>query len=141
MFAWYFDLRAVIFVRDNSVKHVWLVERAGSCVIIVNLRVREMFKDGGLVVMSEDYFGARMRTTVSDNAMMPSQTGLQLMASCSIRPLRATVDLRQFVGHDVVLDPCLHLAIKGLLFKRCEEIGGSGNGDRLAVHRRALEGE
>ena len=47
MFAWYFDLRAVIFVRDNSVKHVWLVERAGSRVIIVNVGVREMFKDGG----------------------------------------------------------------------------------------------
>ena len=47
MFAWYFDLRAVNFVRDNSVKHVWLVERAGSRVIIVNVGVREMFKDGG----------------------------------------------------------------------------------------------
>ena len=82
-----------------------------------------------------------MRTTVSDNAMMTSHTGLQLMASCSISPLRATVDLRQFVGHDVVLDPCLHLPIKGLLFKRCEEIGGSGDDDRFAVHRRALEGE
>ena len=45
MCAWYLNLLAVNFVRDKAVKHVWLVERVGSLVYIVNERVRGMLED------------------------------------------------------------------------------------------------